>query len=73
LQDNNAYHGNPIQKHVELHQKVALRTEHFDRWVSLFQVTVDELFEGEIAENAKFRAFSIAETWKPKFTSPLGL
>lgn len=61
------YHGNPVQKHFDLHQKHPLKAAHFDRWVELFQATVDEHFTGPAADNAKFRAWSIAETWKPKF------
>ena len=57
-----AYRGNPIQKHFDLHHKHPLRAEHFDRWVALFKMTVDELFSGPQAEDAKFRAFAIAET-----------
>ena len=68
-----AYRGNPIQKHLDLHQKIPLKIAHFDRWLSLFQTTVDELFEGPTAENAKFRAFAIAETWKPKFDGPFAV
>lgn len=67
LDSPDAYRGNPIQKHFDLHDKHPLKAEHFDRWVQLFQSAVDELFEGPGAENAKFRAFAIAETWKPKF------
>ena len=62
------YRGNPIQKHFDLHAKHALRPEHFDRWLALFQATVDELFAGRRADDAKFRAYAIAETWKPKFS-----
>lgn len=65
-----AYRGNPIQKHFELHAKHPLKIEHFDRWLALFQGTVDELFEGKGADDAKFRAYAIAETWKPKFDGP---
>ena len=67
LDKPDAYRGNPIQKHLDLHQKIPLQAEHFDRWLSLFQSTVDELFEGPKADDAKFRAYSISETWKPKF------
>lgn len=70
LHTADAYRGNPVQKHWELHQKTALKTAHFDRWVALFQSTVDELFEGPVAQDAKFRAWTIAETWKPKFDGP---
>lgn len=68
-----AYRGNPIQKHLDLHLKIPLKNEHFDRWVSLFQSTVDELFEGPNAESAKFRGYAIAETWKPKFDGPFAV
>ncbi len=65
-----AYRGNPMQKHAELHAIYPLKVAHFDRWVALFQQTVDELFAGPTADSAKFRAFAIAETWKPKFDGP---
>ena len=65
-----AYRGNPVQKHFDLHDRHPLKAEHFDRWLLLFQTTVDELFEGEKAKDAKFRAFAISETWKPKFDGP---
>lgn len=68
-----AYRGNPIQKHLDLHQKIPLKAAYFDQWLALFQSTVDELFEGPGAENAKFRAFAISETWKPKFDGPFAV
>ncbi|MDO8366410.1 MAG: group III truncated hemoglobin [Saprospiraceae bacterium] len=68
-----AYRGNPIQKHLDLHKKIPLKIEHFDRWLSLFQGTVDDFFEGPSAENAKFRAYAISETWKPKFDGPFAV
>ena len=64
------YRGNPIQKHFDLHRKHPLTVAHFDRWVSLFQSSVDDLFAGPTAEAAKFRGYAIAETWKPKFDGP---
>lgn len=61
------YTGNPIQKHFDLHDKHPLTAEHFDRWLVLFQATVDELFSGQTADEAKNRAAAIAGVWKPKF------
>ncbi|MBK8556612.1 MAG: group III truncated hemoglobin [Lewinellaceae bacterium] len=61
------FQGNPIEKHYEVHQKVPLLPEHFERWLLLFQSAVDDLFSGPKADEAKFRAFSIAEIWKGKF------
>jgi hemoglobin len=72
LQGKN-YQGNPIQKHFELHAKHPITAEHFDRWLHLFQTTVDALFAGPVADDAKFRAMVIAETWKPKFTGGHGI
>lgn len=54
------YTGNPMRIHMNLHQQSPMRKEHFDRWLQLFNETVDELFEGEKAEQAKQRALSIA-------------
>ncbi|MCQ6958355.1 group III truncated hemoglobin [Mucilaginibacter aquariorum] len=50
----------PLTKHLPL----ALTKEHFDRWLLLFHGTVDDLFQGQIAENAKKRANSIARIMK---------
>ena len=67
------YTGNPIQKHFDLHQRYPLSAEHFDRWLMIFQQTVDQLFAGKVADDAKFRAFAISETWKPKFSPTHGI
>lgn len=36
-----------------------MQEEYFDQWIYLFSTTVDELFEGKVAELAKTRAKSI--------------
>lgn len=54
------YNGNLIQSHTALNQKFPIEPQHFKRWIQLFTGTVDDLFEGEKAELAKQRAFSIA-------------
>jgi hemoglobin len=51
---------NPMQIHLDLHQKTALTAEHFDRWLKLWAATVDELFTGERADLIKMRAQGIA-------------
>lgn len=67
------YHGNPIEKHFSLHAQHPLTAAHFDRWLELFQATVDELFSGAVADDAKSRAAAIAGVWKPKFVNPGGI
>jgi hemoglobin len=55
-----SYSGNPMQHHISLHQKSPMKKAHFNRWIQLFNETVDDLFEGQKAEQAKQRALSIA-------------
>lgn len=54
------FRGNPMRTHIDLNQKESLEKKHFDRWLVLFNATVDELFEGEKAHLVKTRALSIA-------------
>ena len=51
-----SYRGNPWSKH----QPLDLERAHFRRWLELFLATVDELFCGPRAEQAKGAAQSIA-------------
>ena len=53
------YKGNPVLKHVELNQKAPLTEQHFERWILLWESTIDEHFEGEIAEEAKKKAMTM--------------
>ncbi|MEO6348145.1 MAG: group III truncated hemoglobin [Aquaticitalea sp.] len=52
------YYGNPLEVHVKVDQENdnAITELHFGLWINLWFATLDELFEGEIAENAKNRA-----------------
>jgi len=63
LLDEEGYTTNVFDKHTHM----ALKGEHFDRWLVLFESTVDDLFEGEKATMAKFRAKTIGWTFKEKF------
>ncbi len=63
------YKGNPLQVHLNLNHKSALEKPHFDRWLELFNETVDELFSGEIANQAKTRALSIATVMQLKINN----
>ncbi len=56
------YFGNPLHVHQILHAKSPLTLEHFQRWFEIFSRTVDELFAGKTAENAKLRAKMIAHS-----------
>lgn len=56
-----SYTGNPMFKHVDLSHRYALTENDFQEWIKLFHKTVDELFEGDKAHEAKSRASTIAQ------------
>lgn len=52
------YLGNPLEAHIKVDKENSNKiTElHFGLWLNLWYQTIDELFEGDYAENAKRRA-----------------
>jgi hemoglobin len=56
-----AFQGDPMTVHLQLHQRIPMEAAHFDRWLGLFDATVDGLFAGPKATEAKQRARSIAD------------
>lgn len=62
----NKYNGNPIAIHQRVNEKIKLKKGHFERWLTLWKETADELYNGPVAENAKTRAMSIATVMQVK-------
>jgi hemoglobin len=62
LLDESGYTTNVFDKHANLHAN----SSDFNEWVALFHTTVNELFEGEKAEAAKFRATTLGFTFGAK-------
>jgi len=62
LLDVHSYSGSPFPPHA----KMPLEQLHFERWLLLFFKTVDSLFEGEKAEEAKWRSEKMAEMFHYK-------
>ena len=52
------YTGNPLETHikVDVDNKNTITEQHFGLWLNLWLETIDELFEGDFAQNAKFKA-----------------
>lgn len=52
------YTGNPLEAHVKVDQanNNSVTELHFGIWLNLWFETIDDLFEGDYAENAKRRA-----------------
>jgi hemoglobin len=75
------YRGGAFRPHAALHAQVPLRAGHFNRWLTLWRVTVDELFAGERAELAKSHAHRVANAFHGRLQTlsaepgpaPLGL
>ena len=60
LLGEHSYSGNPMQVHVALSKLTPLSEHEFNEWLLLFNATVDELFSGTNADEAKLRAANIA-------------
>lgn len=60
------YKGNPMLKHMELNESVALEPQHFERWMNIWITTVNNKFKGPLAEKAMIRAKSIAQLMEYK-------
>jgi hemoglobin len=58
-----SYAGGAFRPHAAIHVQVPLRAGHFDRWLWLWRMTVDELFAGERAELAKSHADRVARAF----------
>lgn len=60
------YKGQPFLPHLHVNEKEKLTSVHFDRWLSLFFSTIDELFEGEKTKELKEKSNSIKQVWSFK-------
>lgn len=65
------YFGAPFPPHANL----PVEHIHFEKWLELFHATVDDLFSGEKAEEAKWRGRKMAEVFeiKMKYHKQAGL
>lgn len=59
------FKGNPFAKHAPL----GIVPEHFDRWIVLFNETIDTHFAGEMAEDTKNRAQLMATMFMKRLAS----
>ena len=62
LLDEQTYSGSPFPPHA----KLPVDASHFKEWMNLFTQTIDELFTGEKATEAKWRAGKMAEMFQFK-------
>ncbi len=62
LLEEHTYYGSPFPPHA----KMPINKTHFDHWIGLFSKTVDELYEGEKAEKAKWQGERMASMFQFK-------
>ena len=60
------YMGNPMLKHMAIHEMSHFSKEHFLQWTYLFNQTVDALYEGPNADAIKVRAQNISAVMQIK-------
>ncbi len=60
------YEGNPIVTHRHINEKYATNLEHFERWIMLFDITIDALYKGPNAEKMKQHSKAIASVMMKK-------
>jgi len=54
------YRGNALVVHRQLDLQHPLYARHFDRWLTLWQATIDDMYDGPAADRAKVQASRIA-------------
>ncbi|PRD54730.1 group III truncated hemoglobin [Sphingobacterium gobiense] len=62
LLDEYTYQGRPFPPHAQL----PIEAKHFERWLQLFDKTVNDLFEGPVADEAKNRGRKMASLFQVK-------
>jgi hemoglobin len=62
LLSEHTYFGSPFPPHA----KLPIEKEHFNRWLELFETTINECFEGEKAKEALWRAGKMADMFQHK-------
>ncbi len=60
------YKNNVMLKHILVNKKIKLTKQHFDRWLKIFQHSIDELFAGETADLMKQKADLMAQLMRIK-------
>lgn len=62
LLGKHTYYGSPFPPHAQL----PIEQIHFERWLALFAETLNELFSGEVAKEAIWRANKMAVMFQYK-------
>lgn len=62
------YTGSALHAHRAIHEQHPLGTRHFLRWLTLWENTIDQMYQGPVAEHAKIQAARIARAMHRRLT-----
>jgi hemoglobin len=62
-----------LAAHRPAHEQVPFTAAHYERWLAIFDSTVDDLFAGPVADLAKHRAHTIARGMQRYLSGPPAL
>jgi hemoglobin len=62
------YAGSALRAHQPVHDQHALAADHFLRWLTLWFTTIDQMYQGPVAEHAKIQAARIARAMHRRLT-----
>ncbi|MRI63218.1 group III truncated hemoglobin [Ornithobacterium rhinotracheale] len=62
LHDEHTYYGSPFPPHATM----PIEKKHFERWLALFNQNLNEHFEGDLADEASWRAEKMAQMFEFK-------
>lgn len=62
------YRRNALTVHRRIHEGTPLSAVHFTRWLTLWTATVDQMYQGRVAEHAKIQAGRIATAMNRRLT-----
>lgn len=64
------YSGRTMDVHRRIHQRIPLTAAHFDRWLELWHASVERLFAGPVADQAKAHAGRMAAVFQRNLAAP---
>ncbi len=62
------YRRNALHAHRHIHQHTPLAAAHFVRWLTLWTTTIDQMYQGPVADHAKTQAARIATAMHRRLT-----
>ncbi len=62
------YGGSAVRAHQLVHDRHVLTARHFLRWLKLWNSTIDQMYQGPVAEHAKIQATRIARAMHRRLT-----